>query len=157
MTTIAYREGVLCADTSVHDRDTYVGAMDKIVKRKSDGKLAGAAGAMEDVVAFLDWFMRGSRGSLSVSKTGNFEGLVVHGKGEVEWFGANGRSKPILLADFPFTAIGSGFKVAMGAMAHGASAQDAIKIACQLDVYTREPITTLRYGKTHNAKTSSRR
>lgn len=43
-----------------------------------------------------------------------------------------------------FFAIGSGSEVAMGAMAHGASAEEAIEIACRLNPGTGGPVRVER-------------
>lgn len=60
MTTIAYRDGVMAADTLTtwgNSRDGYVS---KIAKRGS--VLAAGSGSMAHVQRFLDWFRTGMKG-----------------------------------------------------------------------------------------------
>jgi hypothetical protein len=46
--------------------------------------------------------------------------------------------------DAPFYVAGSGGSLAMGAMAHGATAEEAVQIACKYDTKTCEPVHVLR-------------
>jgi ATP-dependent protease HslVU (ClpYQ) peptidase subunit len=46
----------------------------------------------------------------------------------------------------PFAAVGSGRDYAMAAMAMGANAIEAVKIACQFDIYCGDGIDTLTLG-----------
>lgn len=42
--------------------------------------------------------------------------------------------------ELPFTAVGSGTDLAVGAMAHGASAEQAVRVACRFDINSRLPV-----------------
>ena len=64
--------------------------------------------------------------------------LVVVNKGKCVFYTAS-PDYPQVVAD-KFFAWGSGREIALGAMAHGASAYEAVEIACDLDVYSRKPV-----------------
>ena len=137
MTTAVYRYGVLAADSGMFDRDCYCGDVVKV--RKSGLYLMTAAGSMACVLKFFEWVGRG----LPESKddrprlSENFEGLCVNSYGDVTWYGEDLIGQPV---KSPYIAIGSGFKIAMGALAVGATAQQAVEVCCDLDVYTRRPV-----------------
>jgi len=136
MTTIAYKEGVIAADTAVHDGDTYAGQCDKIWTM-SNGWLGGAAGCMGDCSAFARWFLSKCDGDPPNFAEDDSEALVIRDRGNIEWIGGKGRRafyRP------EHCAIGSGFPVAAGAMAAGASAIEAVKVAARLNAFTQEPI-----------------
>lgn len=46
-----------------------------------------------------------------------------------------------------FYAIGSGRRLAIGAMAAGASAKEAVEIACRFDTHSRGPVNAARVLK----------
>ena len=137
MTTAVYRDGVLAADSVVFDRDCYCGDVVKV--RKSGLYLMTAAGSLACVLKFFEWVERGrpetkdDRPRLS----SDFEGLCVNSCGDIMWYGEDLIGQPI---KSPYIAIGSGFKIAMGALAMGATAQQAVEVCCDLDAYTRRPV-----------------
>lgn len=141
MTTIVYRDGVMAGDTAMMDRGTYCGQYQKVC-RADDGKLLGVCGCLGTVADLRDWFMAGAEGDPPAFKDEDSEGLLVHPTGRAEWIGPKQKRLDI---EGPFHAIGSGFRVAMGAMAAGADAERALEIACDLDIYTRRPIMTLTH------------
>lgn len=141
MTTIIYRDGVLVADTAVFDRGCYCGQAVKIHKLPN-GTMFGCAGALGDMSRFREWMGKGApiEERPAFSQDNDSEALIVRPDGTVEWFGAT--DTIAVVGDFH--AIGSGFRIAMGALAHGATAEEAIAICADLDNHTRRPITVLR-------------
>lgn len=139
MTTIAYRNGILAGDTMVSDRGCYVGAAVKVFRR-DDGAMLGTAGCFGDMTLWRDWFLAGGEGDPPAPKHDDSEGLLISASGVVEWLGTGGRRIEV---DREYHAIGSGFRIAMGALAAGASAERAIEICCDIDDSTRRPITVL--------------
>lgn len=73
MTTIAFKDGVLAADTLVSAEGVRSGYTTKI--RKIGPVLAGGSGRVRDVQAFLDWFVGGMDGE-PPETGGNAEGLL---------------------------------------------------------------------------------
>jgi hypothetical protein len=142
MTTIAYRAGIMAADTAVFDRGCYCGQATKIF-RTIDGRLGGVTGCMGDSTAFRDWFTAGADGEPPEFKDEESEGVIAYPDGRVEWIG-HGR-KRYAFENAEFHALGSGFRIAMGALHAGMDAVRAIEIACDLDNNTRRPIIVLRH------------
>lgn len=142
MTTIVFRDGVLAADTAVFDRGCYCGQTEKIFK-SPNGSLFGAAGAIGDLIRFKEWMLAGEpEADRPQFKDEDSEAVVIRPDGTVHWFGTRDHAQ-INSAD-NYYAIGSGFLIAMGAMAHGATAEEAINIAADLDSRTRRPLKILK-------------
>jgi 20S proteasome alpha/beta subunit len=140
VTTIAYRDGVLASDSLVTSDGLVVGSAEKII---SFGPLlAGAAGTLSFANAFFDWLKAGAKGS--PPKMGEGEsgatGIVVMPDGLIVTFDDSGCDR--IRAEYH--AIGSGRRLAMGAMAAGACAAKAVRAACELDVYSGGKVVTLQ-------------
>lgn len=140
MTTIVYRDGIMAADTAVFDRGTYCGKATKIW-RNSAGWLFGGAGALGDIAIYRDWFMAGMTGETPKFEENRSEGLAVDPEGRMFWHGTESRHVQI---EGPYAAIGTGFQIALGALYMGATAEQAVEMACDLDAITRRPTTILR-------------
>lgn len=154
MTTIAYKNGVIAADSQVTVESEGGGARNFATKKLFPATVL-IKGAMTDVI--LATAGESAPGSLFVEAWGSgktlpevrelftyseadFSILVVSPEGLFEvdkWCVL----EPVYEA---FYAIGSGSKLAMGAMEAGASAQKAVEIACRRDPYTALPIVTMR-------------
>jgi ATP-dependent HslUV protease subunit HslV len=131
MTTIAYRDGVLAADSLITAGNriaTSVSAT-KIV-RLSDGRLLGHCGQMrhmKPLIAFLE-----GRAERYPDMEKDATAMVVHLDGRVELhYGRH--PDEAFEEDAEFFAIGSGAELALGAMAVGASAIDAVRAAIRFD------------------------
>ncbi len=137
MTTIAYRSGILAADSGVYMNNALIGSYTKIVRNKH-GLMGGAAGNISDIQSFHKWIMGGAKGDLPFFD--DTTGLLVTTDGKVELIHLGQRS-PV---QSPFIAIGSGLEVAMGAMCAGASAEEAVAIAIRIHAHSDGPITVLK-------------
>lgn len=144
MTTLAYRDGVLAGDSLITSDGKRVGSMTKIARR-SDGALCGVAGCASHIRAVLAWFLDGETpDDRPVIKDGDASFIIVRANGKVESHDERGFSDDTA----PFHALGSGRDVAMGAMATGSTAIDAVKIAAKIDLCTGGPIRWVaRKGK----------
>ncbi len=130
MTTVAYRDGVMAADTRGVRYD-----MPRIchkIHRVADA-IIGFAGNYSDCLVFIDWWRDGHdlkklpefkmyRGE---SDAPDIEALVLTADGIERWT-EHFQRDPIL---DPFFAIGSGAGAAMAAMHMGADAAEAVRIA----------------------------
>lgn len=145
MTIVVYRDGVMAADSLVTDHDLRCGAVRKI--QKINGCLVGAAGGLAEVQMFFAWYAARAGTDRPVLTDDNFEGLVVMPGGQVNWYGHG--LLPTRL-DAPYHAIGSGFKVAMGALWMGASAERAVECAIALNIRCGGPIDVIRLDGDHN-------
>lgn len=131
----------MAGDTAMTDRGCYCGQVAKVF-RNDAGMLFGFAGDLTDLPVVHAWFAAGAIGDPPLFKDDS-EGLIVHPDGRVEWIGSRSKRAPIVA---PYHALGSGFRIAMGALAAGVSAERAVEIACDLDTETRRPVMVLRRG-----------
>ncbi len=136
MTTIAYRDGIMAADSKISDRGCYVGSTQKIF-RADDGTIGGMAGCLGDLGIFRDWLLSGRVGPCEFMDDSS-EALFVTPDGRV-WNAFHG-GRIFEITGPSYFAAGSGFRIALGAMAAGASAAEALRICCDLDSETRTPI-----------------
>lgn len=143
MTTICYRDGVMAGDTAVFDRGVYCGQALKI-GRAADGTVGGAAGALCILSRMTQWLDAGAVGDPErIPRDEDSEMLWVRPDGSVWWMGPDSIATHL---SGEYFAIGSGFKLAIGAMAFGASAMQAIEICADLDNMTRRPVQALTLG-----------
>jgi ATP-dependent protease HslVU (ClpYQ) peptidase subunit len=154
MTTCAYKDGVLATDSCWTWGDTQTTSLIK-VRRLSSGALLGGAGDNDDraVVALLDkikTFERlPSKAELAATRT-RFAGLLVLPRGKVVMIdiepmdeGYNHYDAQVWEANRGFAAIGSGSHYALGAMAAGKGAKEAVAIACRLDINSKPPVHSM--------------
>lgn len=141
MTTIAYRDGVLAADTGVTSGGSYSGRVNKI--QRVGNILVGACGTAKFCHKFHDYVRKGMRGNPPIGNPNSDDHgymgiLIMPGGIVVDWEddGWATFTPPAYGA-----AWGAGSSEAKGALMAGASAIRAIEIACALDYYTHEPIT----------------
>ena len=148
MTTIAYKDGVLASDSGVFYGDYLVGETEKIW-RVGD-ILVGAVGTAGFARKFLDWVRSGNR---CWDKTPGPDDIPENGTafiifdGKIREWDYGCRNGPSLEITSPFKAWGSGSAVALGAMAAGASAEEAVRIAIQYDVSSAGAVQVLRAGE----------
>jgi hypothetical protein len=148
MTTVAYRDGVMAADSgSWFSNVVYRSALK--VARGPDGSLHGVTGNAGDAGQYIRWVLDGMPGDPPQPEAINreegrsaFLALVVPPHGDVArvwtaygWEDHHG---------VPFIAIGAGAEMAIGAMAAGASAERAVEIAAEYSTYAALPVRTVR-------------
>ena len=142
MTTIAYRDGVLAADSRVtygEDGSARVHTCKKLFrKRVTHGKktfdvIIATAGESSPGMVFVDWYGTGKPiPDIFLHLGGDFSCLVLTPQGLFE-YDVYCRAEEIL---DDFYAIGSGAKAALAAMHCGKSAIEAVRIAARIDPYT---------------------
>lgn len=138
MTTIAYRDHVLAADTQVTSNGMIDGRCIKI--RRMGPLLVAAGGAGSLCHQFFDWVKAGLHGDSPFTGKEDGNGAIIMPDHRIVfWTGHGGTT-----VQGPFWAMGSGERFAIGAMHTGASAEEAVLAACQADVYSSAPITVLR-------------
>jgi len=138
MTTIAYRDGVMAADSV----SVYGGRKHQCVKlhRKTGGEgrrkhdvIIGVAGELYPAMLFVDWYGTGNPvPEMLRTQGGEFVALILTPKGLFE-ADIYCRITPV---EDTIYAIGSGGDLALGAMAAGKSATEAVRIAARYDAYT---------------------
>jgi hypothetical protein len=140
VTTIAYRDGVLAADTLITAGGIRCGSE---IKVKRLGRLlygsCGSCGLTDKVEGWIRAGMKGDRPPLKVGEaTGSV--YVFMPDERIVWMHEDGDT--VLTA--PYWAAGSGEKFALGAMAYGASAEEAVKAAIMHDTGSGGAVTVLR-------------
>lgn len=142
MTCIAYRKGVMAADTQMTFGDGSKAKVSKVV-RLPDGSLLGTAGSKRVVEKLKAWALADfdPAHKPKLNNKSEMEGLLVKKVDGSIWL-YDWTLDPDKLED-EFFAIGSGGAYALGAMAKGATAVQAIRIAARYDSGTSEPIEAL--------------
>lgn len=123
MTTIAWDGKTIAADR----RSSYHGNPSKKLRRMKDGSVCGGAGeseAIRQAISFLD------NDRDSMPSKGEQTILRVFADGRAEYTHELGERMAI---ELPYFAIGTGRDYAMGALAMGATAQQAVEIASRFD------------------------
>ncbi len=139
MTCIAYRAGVISADTMISSNSALYGHSRKIAQ---NGKLlAGACGGSVLCRAFLDWFNRGMKGHPPRMKGDGITatGAVFYDTSRFIVVDQDGIND----LHMPFFAMGSGGAYAKGALASGCTPQEAVEIAARFDHFTGGAIETM--------------
>lgn len=155
MTTIAYRAGIMACD-SCWSYDDGVDSLQTKIKRLPSGALLGSAGdndgrELEKLLANVKTpgQMPTKRQFLDIRV--DYLGILVLPKGRVYKIGATHQSEANWGSEMKddigvweiagdFTAAGTGSRWAMGAMAAGKGAIDAVKIGCRFDLNSRAPV-----------------
>ena len=140
MTTIAWDGDTLAADRRVSYGTISDAKVTKISKTKKG--LCGAAGVTSMCAAFRRWFEAGEKGDPPyMGKDGDTAtGFIIRPDGTRIMYDQHGWYKT---DPGPF-AMGSGFEVALGAMAQGAAADKAVQVAAEFDGSTGNEVDTLR-------------
>lgn len=144
MTTIAYRNGILAADTRCTIAGASSGSINKIARRYG-GALAGAAGNAVYNFAFLEWFVlndekvdppKAQRTDDSIDR-----GIIFFPDGRIHVYEPDGK----FMIKAEYHALGSGTDVALGAMFMGATAEQAVRAAILHDNGTGGEVLVLKH------------
>jgi len=146
VTVIAYRYEMLACDSLWASSHTIMTLQSKIVRLPS-GALYGASGDIDDrALVPLLGHIKTSAGIPSPEALGEIkqaiEALLVLPNGEVWIINTpdDDDSAGAYQVKHPYTAIGCGKPVALGAMAQGANAAQAVAAACEHNVHCRGPV-----------------
>lgn len=161
MTTIAFRDGIIAADS----RETWesdaggasMGTCEKLFVKRVGRRdvVIGTAGGSYAGMVFVDWF--GSGGAIPeilshLDLAEDFDALVID-RGEA--YTANHLCRLVKTTD-RFVALGSGRKAALAAMYCGKSAKDAVAIAAKVDPYTGGRIVSIALDDLARRRVSKR-
>lgn len=138
MTTLAYRDNILAADTQMTWADGSRRKVKKIV-RLPDGSLFAGAGDAPAILKLKKWAEAGfpNKPKPRFSEATELDCILVKPDGTA-WLIDRCVSPEQI--DDDFVAIGSGGGYATGAMAMGASAIEAVEIAAKYDSSTGLPV-----------------
>ena len=154
MTVIAYRNGLMAADTGARSNDLIRTNAKKVYKCPVTGDLYGFAGNADSMAEFIDWVISETEEDYPHIKYqrrpsigGNIEKFESHFI--VLHVSADGKIVELLTAfgkeDFskePYCAIGAGAEVAIGAMYVGATATAAVGAAINHSPYCHGRVMT---------------
>lgn len=138
MTTVAFRDGTMAADTQA----TWAGNKTRCHKifRLPCGGVMGGCGTANEITKAAEWICKGMKGK--PPKIPNSSLLIAFGDGRVvsvsdkHW---------TMVEELGPVAIGSGMQAAICAMRHfEASAEEAIHAAASVDTYTSAPVEWMR-------------
>lgn len=141
MSTVVYKNGIIAADTQVSVNDINVGTCTKIYH--TEKHVIGAVGAL---MMFLEFkkFLAGEpyneklfEKNIDEDKLSCIYLVIDKSSKEVSIY-TNHLIRQMIKADY--YAIGSGSNFAYGAMAMGATAKEAVKIASQFCPFTNDII-----------------
>jgi hypothetical protein len=155
MTTVAYRSGVMACDSCWTHYES-VDTLTTKIRRLSSGAIIGQAG--DNDARFFDKLLdkvKSPAGLPTYAELAqvrqNFTGLLVFPSGRIfklsttfispeNWDENLDDEIGVWEVSTPFAAIGSGKELAVGAMAAGKAAKDAVAIACRYDIHSRLPV-----------------
>lgn len=152
MTTVCYRNGIMAADTALWHDDLYWGRVQKI-ERLSKGRLVGVAGEMascQRLIELLRSTVAPDREALQHCGAG-CSAIVADPDGD--FYCIDTDTGGMYEVDHDFAAIGTGIHLAFGAMEMGATAEQAVRVACKYDSATREPLQVEALGKRKSKRT----
>jgi len=129
MTTIACDGKMIAADGLVTGNGIIHARNCQKVFLLRDGRVVGFTGSAFDIGDALD-FLNGDKEELSASE--GFEAIILHHDGTVVCTDEKGRRYP---QSVPCVS-GSGGSIALGAMAAGKDAFEAVKIAAEIDTHS---------------------
>jgi hypothetical protein len=139
VTAIAYRDGVMAADTQCTTGHIKWHSP-KIAKHK--GYLLGAAGNPPSVTGLIRWYFQALGKPTRPKLEGyEFDLLVVTPKGRIELWDQRGQFEPIR---YRFWAVGCGAECCLAAMDMGASAPRAVRAAIKFADHCGGRVTTCK-------------
>lgn len=143
MTCIAYRRGILAADRLVSDSysQSRVGVRSKIFQA-ADQLVYGFSGSAGHAELFREWLSSGAKSSERPNFGERGHQAIMIGRLGV---GLSSGDVPVFVdIEAKYYAIGSGAEIAMGAMWHGATAEEAVQAAIEHDTSCGGPIDLIR-------------
>lgn len=138
MTTVVFRDGVLATDSQVNASGVKVSTISKCW-RTDDGSRWAFAGKLGQMWALKAW----SEGARSEDPPKCIDSTLVHitPAGACRELTESGWIEG---QEAPYLSWGSGEQIAIGALAMGASAAEAVRIACQYDHNSGLPVLELK-------------
>jgi len=141
MTTIAYRDGIMAADTLMTGGDIRRGRATKI-RRTPKGELIGCTGRADICQLFMDWADAGfpTDAKPTLPNSADMHAIVVFPDGSMASY-----AETLLPTHFrsEYCTQGSGNEIALGALAMGASAVEAVECAIRFDIASGGEIETV--------------
>lgn len=147
MTTIAYRAGIVAADSQETWGDGRTNDCQKLF-RMDNGTIIATAGDSYTGLIFVDWFKDGARKDSIPDLTNidideDFECLVLENTENIYIINRFFQKYYVEMPE-KFYAVGWGATYAVAAMHMSASAKRAVEVAAKYDAYTGGKIKTMK-------------
>lgn len=133
MTTIAVNRAMMAGDSLCDDGG--MRTKGQKVFESADGCILGFAGSFAQGIRFVEWYEDEEGAPPNCDEVSI---LILDRKGKITLW--DGHPTPI---KEKFYAIGTGAQAAMSAMMCGKTPQEAVKIACKIDMNTGLPVKTI--------------
>ena len=148
MTVIAYRDGVMAADSGSFSSGTVHGFARKLA-RGPDGTLYGGLGNAPEVARFLAWVDGGCEGHPPDAYRTDRE----NGDSSFCILRARPGAGPELVTAYgvepyvgaPYMAVGAAREAALGALHAGAGAEDAVRAAVEHSQWAHGPVRSISH------------
>jgi ATP-dependent HslUV protease subunit HslV len=132
VTTIAYKDGVVAADTQITTGGGWrASSVQKI--HRAGPYIFGGCGDLGDLEMFRSWVKKGLPGAAPIFTDDDSECFIIMPDRSIVCLLSKGK---VMREYADYYAWGSGCRFAIGAMACGASAEDAVRIAAKHDCGT---------------------
>lgn len=145
MSTIAYRAGTIVGDTAISGGGTLLGVSDKIAATADGRAIGGAVGYASFISAFTRWIRTGRPGDAPCPKGPESHGFWIEAETPSVIRVVDDQGEHEIEAEF--YAAGSGADLAVGAMAMGATALQAVDVAARFDARTRRPLLMFMFDE----------
>lgn len=154
MTTIAYRDGIMAAEGKMTLGDMVI-KLDTEKVFWVNNHLVGVCGRARAINTFVTWLQKMTDYHIVNQEVGELVDLVPPALEDDEGYSAlvvtpsrqvlmyEGNTPIDMGSDVPMS-VGSGSCFALAAMKAGATAEEAVKVACELDVYSGGEITVVQ-------------
>jgi hypothetical protein len=143
LTTIAYRDGIMAADSACLAENTHEHDIRKIFR--VGGALIGCCGSVYVIERFKAWLKAGADPEAKPSIRDGFEAVIVRASGKIFTFDSYGEHAIEALTTY--VAIGNGAEIALGAMFAGADARKAVQAAVKHNALTKGPVRCYKLNK----------
>jgi len=143
MTTIAYKDGILASDRRLTYEGKIMSDSTQKIFKLNDGSIAALAGDAAAAFEYIKWLQSDRTSSSPVDEMHevDFSIMIIAKDGTVSFI-ENGKMEPPHKPE-KYYALGSGRAAALGAMAFGATAAQAVKFAMRVDSSTGGGVDTL--------------
>lgn len=144
MSVIAFRDGILAADTRIVHADAGITRGTKMFRKRVGRRdhILGFCGSLSYAMLYFDWYGSGKpmpEQLRHIPDNEQFGVLILIGK---QLYEGNNVGRPVEVEPKLY-AIGSGAQAALGAMRAGATAFEAASIACDIDPQCGRPIVVM--------------
>jgi hypothetical protein len=160
MTIIAFKDGVLCADSLTESSGSFRrGNTDKIVRCRN-GSLAGATGPSAACAQFLQWafshrdILKDHPGHLCAPD--EFEAALFLPDGRVAYYDGSGEGPDFTVNEFHAMGNVGSMGVAIGVMSEGGTARRAVERAIEWTTCCGPPVQELMLNPTKEKRHGAR-